>query len=44
VDALGLLFKPYVTAASQQDRARVTRQAKDVQEATGDCLILVYVD
>ncbi len=44
VDTLGHLLALHVTAADEQDRARVRKLAKDVQEATGDSVELAYVD
>jgi transposase len=44
VDTLGHLLALHVTAADEQDRARVGRLAKDVQEATGESVELAFVD
>jgi transposase len=44
VDTLGHLLALHVTAADEQDRERVGRLAKDVQEATGESVELAFVD
>lgn len=44
VDTLGHLLALHVTAADEQDRARVAKLAKDVQAATGGTVELAYVD
>jgi transposase len=44
VDTLGHLLALRVTAANEQDRERVRRLAKGVQEARGDSVMLAYVD
>lgn len=44
VDTLGLLLALRVTAASEQERARVFDLAADVQDATGQAVTLAFVD
>jgi hypothetical protein len=44
VDTLGLLRRLRFNAASEQDRARVARLARELHEATGDSVSLGYVD
>jgi transposase len=44
VDTLGHLLALHVTAADEQDRARVKQLAEDVQAATGDSIRLAFVD
>src|SRR6266550_7600343 len=44
VDTLGHLLALHVTAADEQDRARVGALAKDVQKQTGKSVELAYVD
>lgn len=44
VDTLGHLLALHVTAADEQDRARVKALAKAVREATDDSVELAYVD
>jgi len=44
VDTLGHLLALHVTAADEQDRDRVGKLAKDVQEQTGKSVELAYVD
>jgi transposase len=44
VDTLGHLLSLHVTAADEQDRARVGKLARDVQKQTGKSVELAYVD
>lgn len=44
VDTLGNLLGLHVTAASEQDRARVGKLARDVQKQTDRSMELAYVD
>jgi transposase len=44
VDTLGHLLALHVTAADEQDRARVAELAEQVQAATGDSVELAFVD
>ena len=44
VDTLGHLLALHVTAADEQDRARVGKLARDVQKQTGKSVELAYVD
>ena len=44
VDTLGHLLALHVTAADEQDRARVEQLAEDVQAATGESVELAFVD
>ena len=44
VDTLGHLLALHVTAADEQDRARVAELAGDVQAATGQSVELAFVD
>ena len=44
VDTLGHLLALHVTAADEQDRARVRQLAEEVQAATGDTVGLAFVD
>jgi transposase len=44
VDTLGYLLSLHVTAASEQDRARVGQLAEEVQEAAGESVELAFVD
>jgi transposase len=44
VDTLGHLLSLHVTAADEQDRARVGTLARDVQKQTGKSVELAYVD
>jgi transposase len=44
VDTLGHLLALFVGPASEQERARVGELAGAVQEATGECVELAYVD
>src|SRR5882724_11025295 len=44
VDTLGHLLSLHVTAADEQDRTRVGKLARDVQEQTGKSVELAYVD
>lgn len=44
VDTLGHLLALCVTAADEQDRARVSELAKRVQEETGETVEIAYVD
>jgi transposase len=44
VDTLGHLLALHVTAADEQDRARVGKLARDVQKETGKSVELAYVD
>ena len=44
VDTLGHLLALHVTAADEQDRARVEQLAGDVQAATGDSVELAFAD
>ena len=44
VDTLGHLLSLHVTAADEQDRARVGELARDVQEQTGESVELAFVD
>ena len=44
VDTLGHLLALHVTAADEQDRARVGKLAEDVQKQTGKSVELAYVD
>lgn len=44
VDTLGNLLALKVTAANEQERAQVAALIKDVQEATGENVIVAYVD
>jgi len=44
VDTLGHLLVLHVTAADEQDRAQVETLVEAVQEVTGECIELAYVD
>ena len=44
VDTLGHLLALHVTAADEQDGARVGELARDVQEQTGESVELAFVD
>jgi transposase len=44
IDTLGYLLSLHVTAADEQDRARVAELARGVQEQTGESVELAYVD
>ena len=44
MDTLELLRRLRFNAASEQDRARVARLARELHEATGDSVSLGYVD
>jgi transposase len=44
VDTLGQLLAILVTPANEQDRAQVSELAKRIQEVTGDCVEVAFVD